>query len=63
MRRTPPKSRVPAEKVRVVIHTPPRQQSRGYDEPPGYSGHNGGEFHDAGYRSGTGTFGFRQDIT
>lgn len=59
-RRTPPKSRVPTDKVRVAIR--PAAERRGWDEAPGYAGHNGGSFSDAGYRSGTGTFGFQQQV-
>lgn len=62
MRRTPPKSRVRSDKPRVIVHLPRTDQQR-YAEPPGYSGHNGGEFHDAGYRTGRGLFGFQQEIT
>ena len=63
MKRPPPKSRVRAEKVRVVIRPTAPNQQQGYAEPPGYSSHNGGQFDEAGYRSGIGTFGFRQDVT
>lgn len=57
--RIPPKSRR-RETVHVVV-VPPRQddQPSSDDKPPGYSGHNGGSFGDAGYRSGGGMFGFR----
>lgn len=56
-KRPPRKSRVAAEKVRVVVQ-PPANRQDGYAEPPGYSGHNGGSFSEAGYRSGRGQFGF-----
>lgn len=62
MKRCPPKSRVQAEKVRVIVHPPRAQQQQDYAEPPGYSGHNGGSFGDAGYSAGRGLFGFRQDL-
>lgn len=58
-KRTKPKSRVPAERVRVVIHPPAAQN--GWAEAPGYAGHNNGFFSDSGYDSGRGVFGFRQD--
>ena len=62
MRRTPPKSRVRVEKPQVVVKQQPQQPAteRRDDTPPGYSGHNGGSFSDAGYRSGRGLFGFQQ---
>lgn len=62
-RRPPAKSRARAEAVRVVIHPPQQQHQDRYAETPGYSGHNGGSFGDAGYRAGTGVFGFRQNVT
>lgn len=43
--------------VRVVINMHGDE-----DEPPGYSGHNNGSFGDAGYRAGTGGFGFKHDV-
>lgn len=58
-RRPPAKSRVPAERVRVIIHPPSERD--GYAEPPGYVGHHGGSFHEAGYSTGRGQFGFRHD--
>lgn len=55
--RVKPKSRVTAETVRVTIHSPKQGDD---NEPPGYSGHNGGSFQEAGYMSGRGQFGFQQ---
>lgn len=62
MRRPPPKSRERAERVRIVLHMPNVGQPDGYAEQPGYSGHNGGSFSDAGYRPGLGMLGFRTTL-
>jgi hypothetical protein len=40
VKRPPPKTRVPAERVRVIIH-PPSEKPH---DPPGYIGHHGGSF-------------------
>lgn len=60
MNRPRPKNRRTAEKIRVVVHIPELDEDRG-SEPPGYSGHNGGRFDEAGYAPGRGQFGFRHD--
>lgn len=61
VRRPKRKSHVAASSVKVVIHMADHDGDS-YGEAPGYSGHNGGAFGDAGYRSGQGMFGFKQDL-
>ena len=58
MTRPRPKSRRTAEKTRVTVHIPELDDDRDAQAP----GHNGGHFADAGYRAGTGMFGFAQDV-
>lgn len=42
----------------MIIHPPASEKPH---DPPGYIGHHGGTFGDAGYSSGRGGFGFRHD--
>lgn len=56
-KRIPPaKSRKAADRPRVTIA--PRRDDAA---PPGYSGHTGGSFAEAGYTAGRGQFGFRHN--
>lgn len=61
MSRPRSKSRRTAEKVRVVVHIPELDENRDA-HPPGYSGHNGGQFEDAGFAAGRGQFGFHHHV-
>jgi hypothetical protein len=60
-KRPPRKSRVSADRPRVTIRPPKQDSQQGYAEQPGYCGHNGGSFAEAGYSTGQGVFGFRHD--